>query len=77
VAFWALIGSLGLFASAVRVLAALTAAPEGTPWGARETRTQRLLLAIGVLGLFVLGLFPEWAFPLWTKLPAIFQHLGQ
>ena len=77
VAFWVLIGSLGLFASAVRVLAALTAAPEGTHWGARETRTQRLLLAIGVLGLFVLGLFPEWAMPLWTKLPAIFQHLGQ
>lgn len=77
VAFWVLIGSLGLFASAVRVLAALTAAPDGTPWGARETRTQRLLLAIGVLGLFVLGLFPEWVLPLWTKLPAIFQHLGQ
>ena len=77
VAFWALIGSLGLFASAVRVLAALTEVPEGTPWGARETRTQRLLLATGVLGLFVLGLFPEWVLPLWTKLPAIFLHLGQ
>jgi len=61
----------------MRVLAALTAAPEGTPWGARETRTQRLLLATGVLGLFVLGLFPEWVLPLWTKLPAIFLHLGQ
>jgi formate hydrogenlyase subunit 3/multisubunit Na+/H+ antiporter MnhD subunit len=77
VAFWVLIGSLGLFASAVRVLAALTAAPEGTPWGARENRTQRLLLAIGVMGLFILGLFPEWALPLWNKMPAIFQHLGQ
>jgi NADH-quinone oxidoreductase subunit N len=77
VAFWVLMGSLGLIASAVRVLAALTAAPEGTPWGARETRTQRLLLAVGVLGLFVLGLFPEWALPLWNKLPALFQHLGQ
>jgi NADH-quinone oxidoreductase subunit N len=77
VAFWVLIGSLGLFASAVRVLAALTAAPEGTLWGTREDRTQRLLLAIGVLGLFMLGLFPEWALPLWTKLPVIFQHLGQ
>ncbi|MGD0751088.1 MAG: proton-conducting transporter membrane subunit [Anaerolineales bacterium] len=77
VAFWVLIGSLGLFASAVRVLAALTAAPEGTPWGARENRTQRLLLAIGVVGLFILGLFPEWALPLWNRIPAIFQHLGQ
>jgi len=77
VAFWVLVGSLGLIASAVRVLAALIAAPQGTPWGTRETRLHRLLLAIGVLGLFVLGLFPEWALPLWTKLPAIFQHLGQ
>jgi NADH-quinone oxidoreductase subunit N len=77
VAFWVLIGSLGLFASAVRVLAALTAAPEGTPWGTRETQTQRLLLVIGLLGLFVLGLFPQWALPLWTKLPTIFAHLGQ
>ena len=77
VAFWVLVGSLGLFASAVRVLAALTAAPVGTPWGARETRTQRLFLAIGIVGLFLLGLFPEWALPLWTKLPALFQHLGQ
>jgi NADH:ubiquinone oxidoreductase subunit 2 (subunit N) len=77
VAFWVLIGSLGLFASAVRVLAALTAAPEGTLWGTRENRTQRLLLVIGVLGLFIIGLFPEWTLPLWTKLPAIFQHFGQ
>ena len=77
VAFWVLLGSLGLFASAVRVLASLISAPEGTPWGTRETRMHRLLLAIGVLGLIVLGLFPEWALPLWTKLPTIFQHLGQ
>ncbi|MGD0879655.1 MAG: hypothetical protein ABSA01_16105, partial [Anaerolineales bacterium] len=77
VAFWVLIGSLGLFASALRVLAALTAAPDGTPWGSRENWFQRIILAFGMLGLFILGLFPEWALPLWTKLPALFQHLGQ
>ena len=77
VAFWVLVGSLGLFASAVRVLAALTSALEGTPWGVRENRSQRILLSIGILGLFLLGLFPQWALPLWTKLPVIFQHLGQ
>jgi len=77
VAFWVLLGSLGLFAAAVRVLGALVAAPEGTLWGSRENTTQRLLLAFGMLTLFVLGLFPEWVLPLWTKLPAIFQHLGQ
>ena len=75
--FWVLIGSLGLFVSAVRVLTALTAAPEGTSWGIRETLSQRLLLVSGMLALFMLGLFPQWALPLWTRLPAIFQHLGQ
>jgi NADH-quinone oxidoreductase subunit N len=75
--FWVLIGSLGLFASAVRALAALVNAPAGTTWGTREAPTQRFLLAIGLLFLFLLGLFPQWALPLWTNLPAIFAHLGQ
>lgn len=77
VAFWVLVGSLGLIASAVRVLSALVSAPEGSLWGSRETNMQRLFLAVGVLFLFILGIFPEWVLPLWTKLPAIFQHLGQ
>jgi len=76
-AFCVVIGSLGLFVSAVRTLAALTSAPEGTAWGARETHVQRLLVLVGLLGLFLLGLFPQWALPLWTKLPAIFTHLSQ
>ncbi|MGB8214272.1 MAG: proton-conducting transporter membrane subunit [Anaerolineales bacterium] len=77
IAFWVLLGSLGLCASAIRVLAALTSAPEGATWGSRETQLQRALLMIGLLGLIMLGLFPQWALPLWTKLPAIFAHLGQ
>ena len=77
VAFWVFIGSLGLFASAVRVLGALTSAPAGSTWGTRETQLQRILVSIGLLGLFLLGLFPQWVLPLWTKLPAIFEHLGQ
>jgi NADH-quinone oxidoreductase subunit N len=76
-AFWVLIGSLGLLASAVRVLASLVSAPEGTTWGIRETQPQRFLVLVGLLGLFLLGLFPQWALPVWTKLPAIFLHLGQ
>ena len=77
VAFWVFIGSLGLFASAVRVLGALTSAPAGSTWGTRETQLQRILVSIGLLGLFLLGLFPQWVLPLWTKLPALFEHLGQ
>jgi NADH:ubiquinone oxidoreductase subunit 2 (subunit N) len=76
-AFWVFIGSLGLFASAVRVLAALVMAPEGIYWEVRETRAQCLLLIVGFLALFLLGLFPQWTLLLWTKLPAIFEHLGQ
>jgi len=72
-----LVGSLGLFSSAVRSLAAFTSVPEGTKWGSRETLVQRLLLLAGLLSLFLLGLFPQWVLPLWNKLPAIFPNLPQ
>jgi len=77
VVIWVLIGNLGLFFSAIRVMFAFAAAPEGTNWESRETVAQRILLAIGILALFLLGIFPQWALPLWTKLPTIFIHLGQ
>jgi formate hydrogenlyase subunit 3/multisubunit Na+/H+ antiporter MnhD subunit len=76
-ALWVLIGNLGLFASSIRTLAAFISSPEGSKWEARETPAQRVLLAAGWLGLVLLGLFPHWALPLWTKLPVIFEHLGQ
>jgi NADH-quinone oxidoreductase subunit N len=76
-AFLALTGSLGLLAGGVRVLASLVSAPEGTLWGGRETPFQRLLVLIGLFILLLLGLFPQWVLPLWTRLPAIFEHLGQ
>jgi NADH:ubiquinone oxidoreductase subunit 2 (subunit N) len=76
-AFWVFIGSLGLFASAIRVLAALVMAPEGIHWEAHETQAQRSFLLVGFLALFLLGLFPQWTLPLWVKLPAIFEYLGQ
>ncbi|MFA5874087.1 MAG: proton-conducting transporter membrane subunit [Anaerolineales bacterium] len=77
VVIWVLIGNLGLFFSAVRVMLAFAATPEGAHWESRETGAQRILLAIGFLALLLLGLFPQWVLPLWTKLPAIFTHLGQ
>ena len=77
VVIWVLIGNLGLFFSAVRVMLAFAAAPEGAHWESRETGAQRILLAIGFLALLLLGLFPQWVLPLWTKLPEIFTHLGR
>ncbi len=77
VIIWVLIGNLGLFFSAVRVMLVFAAAPEGAHWESRETGAQRILLAIGFLALLLLGLFPQWVLPLWTKLPEIFTHLGR
>jgi NADH:ubiquinone oxidoreductase subunit 2 (subunit N) len=74
---WAIIGTLGLFFSAVRVMLSVSAASEGAQWESQETSAQRVILSIGFLALLLLGLFPQWALPLWTKLPAIFYHLGQ
>ncbi len=76
-AVWALIGSMGLLVSAIRVMIAMSANPEGAPWESHETGPQRILLTIGFFALFLLGLFPQWVLPLWTNLPAIFTHLGQ
>jgi multicomponent Na+:H+ antiporter subunit A len=76
-ATWVFLGSLGLTVSAIRVLASLVSAPEGSPWGARETRPQRVLLLLGWFSLFLLGILPSWAAILWTRLPTLFEHLGQ
>lgn len=74
---WVMLGSLGLFSGALRTLAALAMAPDGSRWEVREARPQSALLALGWLALLLLGLFPQWALPLWTSLPAIFEHLGR
>jgi NADH-quinone oxidoreductase subunit N len=76
-AFWVLVGSLGLFVGAIRALSVLFQSKEGSPWQAGETWVQRILLGLGWLVLAGLGLFPQWAFQVWTKLPAMFLHLGQ
>jgi formate hydrogenlyase subunit 3/multisubunit Na+/H+ antiporter MnhD subunit len=74
---WTLIGSVGLFISAFRVMMSITATPKGIPWESRETGAQRILFSIGFFAFILLGIFPTWVLPLWTNLPAIFSHLGQ
>jgi NADH-quinone oxidoreductase subunit N len=72
---WVLVGNLGLFFSAVHVIATIAPDPKGVKWESRETRSQRIILIFGFLMLILLGLFPQWALPLWTRLPVIFTHL--
>lgn len=76
-AFWVLLGVLGLLTGAVRSMAVLVMAPEYTEWGWGETWVQRIMLGIGVLGLFILGLFPQVVRPLLEGLPLMFNRLGQ
>ena len=74
---WLMFGTLGLFISAMRMLAGLLDIRAETNWGSRETGGQRVLLLIGFLGIFLLGLFPQWMLLLWNNLPAIFTHLAR
>jgi hypothetical protein len=46
-------------------------------WVSRETWPQRILLGIGLFGLFLSGIFPQWAQPLLANLPAMFDYLGK
>jgi formate hydrogenlyase subunit 3/multisubunit Na+/H+ antiporter MnhD subunit len=75
-AIWVLIGSLGLVTGALRNLAVLSMAAEGTRWEVHESWPQRIFLMLGALALILLGLFPQWATPLLTWLPSVFEHLG-
>jgi len=76
-AFWLLVGVLGLLFGAIRTLAVLAMAPEHSGWAWNETPTQGILLAIGVAALFVLGIFPQVLRPFLARLPEIFTHLTQ
>jgi NADH:ubiquinone oxidoreductase subunit 4 (subunit M) len=76
-AFWLLVGVLGLLFGAIRSLAVLAMAPESTGWAWNETWTQRVLLAAGMAVLFILGIFPQLLRPFLADLPLMFTHLSQ
>jgi len=77
VAFWFLIGTLGLLTGGIRTLAVMVMAPEGTGWELRETWGPGILIGLGVIGLFILGIFPQTFRPILTNLPAMFEHFGK
>lgn len=77
VAFWFLVGILGLLTGATRTLAVLVMAPQGTGWEIRERWDAGILIGVGVIGLFILGIFPQIFRPIMANLPAMFEHLGK
>jgi formate hydrogenlyase subunit 3/multisubunit Na+/H+ antiporter MnhD subunit len=77
VAFWFLIGILGLLTGATRTLAVLVMAPQGTEWEIHEDWNSGIMIGIGAIGLFILGIFPQIFRPIIANLPAMFEHLGK
>ena len=77
ISFWVFIGMLGLLIAATRTLAVFVMAGENKAWELNESWMQRIMLGIGVIGLFILGMFPQVLQPFLVNLPALFNHLGQ
>jgi formate hydrogenlyase subunit 3/multisubunit Na+/H+ antiporter MnhD subunit len=76
-ALWMGVGTVGLLFSAFRSFAALSMAEEYTGWESRENPIQRIMLGLGVIGLFVLGLFPQSVQYFLSDIPLMFEHLGR
>lgn len=76
-ATWMGIGILGLLTSAFRSLAVVSMAEEYASWKPRETLMQRIMIGLGMIGLFILGLFPQSVQFFLSELPLMFEHLGR
>lgn len=77
IAFWILIGTLGLLIAGMRMMAVFVMSGTESVWKISESWFEMTMLAVGVSGLFILGLFPQILQPLLNNLPALFEHLGQ
>ena len=76
-ALWMGIGIAGFLISVFRSLAVISMAEEYTSWEPRESMAQRIMLGLGVIGLFLLGIFPQAIQILLRDLPLMFEHLGR
>ena len=77
VAFWFLVGILGLLTGATRTLAVLVMAPQETDWELKESWSSGIMIGLGAIGLFILGIFPQTFRFVLANLPAMFEHLGR
>ena len=75
--FWVFVGLLGLLIAVIRTLAVFVMADEKKAWEWNESWVQTTMLGLGVIGLFILGMFPQTLQPFISRLPDLFNHLGQ
>ena len=76
-AIWMGVGIAGILFSAFRSFATISMAEEYTGWESRENPLQRIMLGLGVIGLFILGVFPQATQFFLAGLPLMFEHLGR
>jgi formate hydrogenlyase subunit 3/multisubunit Na+/H+ antiporter MnhD subunit len=74
---WVFTGSAGLILANIRLLSTLFVPDGPIVWMARETKAQKVLSVLGWALLVLLGILPAWMTPFWSRLPALFEHLGQ
>jgi len=77
IAFWFLVGILGLLTGAIRTLAVLVMAPQGTGWKLDERWGSGMMIGLGTMGLLILGVFPQTIRFALVNLPTMFEHLGK
>lgn len=77
IAFWFLVGIMGLLTGAIRTLAVLVMAPQGTGWKPDERWGSGIMIGLGTIGLFILGVFPQTIRFALVNLPTMFEHLGK
>jgi formate hydrogenlyase subunit 3/multisubunit Na+/H+ antiporter MnhD subunit len=74
---WVFAGSAGFILASIRLVSTFFIPAGPQPWMARETRPQKVLAVLGWALLVLLGILPDWMTPFWSRLPALFEHLGQ
>ena len=72
-----LLGSLGLFGSALRTLAVAVMGNEQQVWKISESWIMIFFLGLATTGLLIIGLFPAWFYVLISQVPGVFQQLVQ
>jgi formate hydrogenlyase subunit 3/multisubunit Na+/H+ antiporter MnhD subunit len=74
-ALFTLLGTVGLFISAIRMLAVLTMGKQETEWKISESSGTIIFLSVGLILIFLVGLFPHWFNPQFFDLSQMFSHL--
>ena len=72
----ALLGSVGLLIASLRTLVVFVGESDDRQWASQESWSQRILLLVGVIGLFVIGIFPQIILPQLASMASVFVNLS-